>query len=33
MKIKIGESWGTDIDRDLARVARLREADRPATPS
>jgi L-alanine-DL-glutamate epimerase-like enolase superfamily enzyme len=25
MKIKIGESWGTKIDRDLARVARLRE--------
>jgi L-alanine-DL-glutamate epimerase-like enolase superfamily enzyme len=25
MKIKIGEAWGTRTDRDLARVARLRE--------
>jgi L-alanine-DL-glutamate epimerase-like enolase superfamily enzyme len=25
MKIKIGESWGTRIDRDLQRVRRLRE--------
>jgi L-alanine-DL-glutamate epimerase-like enolase superfamily enzyme len=25
MKIKIGESWGTRVDRDLARVRRLRE--------
>ncbi|MGI9093471.1 MAG: enolase C-terminal domain-like protein [Mycobacteriales bacterium] len=25
MKIKIGESWGSRIDRDLARVRRLRE--------
>lgn len=25
MKIKIGEAWGTRPDRDLARVARLRE--------
>jgi L-alanine-DL-glutamate epimerase-like enolase superfamily enzyme len=25
MKIKIGEAWGADIDRDLARVGRLRE--------
>jgi L-alanine-DL-glutamate epimerase-like enolase superfamily enzyme len=25
MKIKIGESWGQRIDRDLARVAQLRE--------
>jgi L-alanine-DL-glutamate epimerase-like enolase superfamily enzyme len=25
MKIKIGESWGHNVDRDLARVARLRE--------
>ena len=25
MKIKIGESWGTRTDRDLARVSRLRE--------
>ncbi len=24
MKIKIGESWGTDIERDLARVHKLR---------
>ena len=24
MKIKIGQSWGTDIDRDLARVNALR---------
>ena len=25
MKIKIGESWGTQLDRDLARVRQLRE--------
>ncbi len=25
MKIKIGQDWGNDIDRDLARVNRLRE--------
>lgn len=25
MKVKIGESWGTEVDRDLARVRRLRE--------
>jgi L-alanine-DL-glutamate epimerase-like enolase superfamily enzyme len=25
MKIKIGESWGSRVDRDLARVAQLRE--------
>jgi L-alanine-DL-glutamate epimerase-like enolase superfamily enzyme len=25
MKIKIGESWGSQVPRDLARVARLRE--------
>ena len=25
MKIKIGESWGSQIERDLARVAQLRE--------
>jgi len=25
MKIKIGESWGTNIDRDLTRVRRLRD--------
>jgi L-alanine-DL-glutamate epimerase-like enolase superfamily enzyme len=25
MKIKIGETWGTEVDRDLARVRRLRE--------
>ncbi len=25
MKIKIGEAWGTEVERDLARVQRLRE--------
>ncbi|HZC72869.1 MAG TPA: enolase C-terminal domain-like protein [Jatrophihabitans sp.] len=25
MKIKIGEAWGTQVERDLARVTRLRE--------
>ena len=29
MKIKIGESWGTGVDRDLARVEQLRDAGRP----
>jgi L-alanine-DL-glutamate epimerase-like enolase superfamily enzyme len=29
MKIKIGESWGTRIDRDLARVGQLRAAAGP----
>jgi L-alanine-DL-glutamate epimerase-like enolase superfamily enzyme len=31
MKIKIGESWGTRIDRDLARVHQLRELAGPDT--
>lgn len=30
MKIKIGESWGSDIDRDLARVTTFRELAGPA---
>ena len=29
MKIKIGESWGTDITRDLRRVAQLRDRAAP----
>ena len=29
MKIKIGQSWGTDIDRDIARVKVLRELAGP----
>ena len=30
MKIKIGESWGSRVDRDLDRVRRLRELAGPA---
>src|SRR5947208_1053569 len=30
VKIKIGESWGSRVDRDLARMARARETIGPA---
>ena len=30
MKIKIGQSWGTDIDRDILRVNIFREIAGPA---